>query len=148
MALAAVVLSAVVCTVEVTTMASSIFAPRVSSTTIPALPEAPGEMLGVDPVTDTVATPALLLLAAYGGAPPPTVKLDGPAPLAMVMLLGAVVNSACDVADPTVTAIATCVPVASITRTCAVPAVCLAVMASVFQLTLVTTDAVLLLLLK
>ena len=64
------------------------------------------------------------------------------------MLLGAVVNSACDVADPTVTAIATWVPVASITRTCAVPAVCLAVMASVFPLTPVTTDAVLLLLLK
>ena len=106
-----------------TVRANSTLAPTESSTKTVALPTAPLLMLKLVPVTDAVATPALLLLAAYGGTPPPMVKLVVADPLDMVIALGAEVYKVGVDADPMVTPITTCVPVASNTKTCAVPAV-------------------------
>src|ERR1035437_6005810 len=67
-----------------------------------------------------VATLALPLLTVYGAVPPPIAYVEVAA-MEMVTGLGALVKSAVEVPEPTVTLIVTDAPVASTTLICAEP---------------------------
>ena len=73
MALGAVVRSAVTVVPEPTVTVISILVPAESRTTALALPLLRPFKLRLVPLTAAVATPRLLLLAEYGGTPPPMV---------------------------------------------------------------------------
>jgi len=79
--------------------------------------------VSVLPLMFALALPTLLLLVLYGATPPPTAKVAGGAPLAIVTAAGAEVKSACVAVALMETAILTWVPTASMTKTCAVPEV-------------------------
>ena len=102
---------------EPTVTAISTLDPSASTTDTVAEPTDTLLMFKAVPLSEARATPTLLLLAAYGGVPPPTLKVAGAAPLDMVTLVGAEVNSARVPEVPTVTVIETWVPAVSMTRT-------------------------------
>ena len=143
--LGASVRKAVGAVLEPTVTAISTLEPSASTTDTVAEPTDTLLMVKAVPLSEARATPVLLLLAAYGGVPPPTLKVAGAAPLDIVTLVGAEVNSARVPEVPTVTVIETWV--VSMTRTSAVPALAPAVIASVFPPVIADVTTLLLLLL-
>ena len=75
-------------------------------------------------------------------------NLPMPPLLANVTVPGAEVNNVCAATEPTVTEMTTWVPVASMTKTCAVPATCPPTIDKVVSLMPETATAVLLLLVR